>query len=149
MSRPPSVEFNSSTICTSHCLAASSGYRLFCTLNCEHVWQRCERKSSLKQLQSKSCDAPHAPGPSRFCQLLLWKVGAGVGTSHHLSSTRPPDPVAFAPPSHLHSSLSQLSHLALSLKPCHQIFKWSFPSQISRTVLYPPCSFSLSTIFDS
>lgn len=49
-SRPPSVKFNSLTICTSHCLAASSGYHLFCALSCEHVCQWCERKSCLKQL---------------------------------------------------------------------------------------------------
>lgn len=44
MSRPPSVKFNSLTVCTSHCLAASSGYHLFCALNCEHIWQWHERK---------------------------------------------------------------------------------------------------------
>lgn len=146
MSRPPSVKFNSLTVCTSHCLAASSGYHLFCALNCEHVWQWRERKlikAAVEQVLRCS------PGPSRFCQLLLWKVGAGEGTLPHHSSMCPPDTVAFTPLSHLCSSLSQGSHLALSFNPCHQIFKWPLPSKISRIVLYPPSFFSLSTIFDS
>lgn len=75
------------------------------------------RKSCLKQLWSKSCGAPHAPGPSRLCQFLLWKMTTRAGTSHH-PFLYPPDSVAFTSPLHLHSSLSQLSYLAFSLNPC-------------------------------
>lgn len=89
------------------------------------------------------------PWAIQILQLMLWKMDAAVGTSCHLFSMCPPSPAAFMPPSHLCSSPSQLSHPALSLNPCHQIFKWSFPSQISRTVLYPASLSSLSTFLES
>lgn len=146
-SRPPPVKFNSLTICTSHCLAASNGYHLFGALSCEHVCQWCERKSCLKQLWSKSCGAPHAPGPSRFCHLLLWKMGTRAGTSHHLSSMYPPDSVAFTPPLQLHSSLSQISYLAFSLNPCTRFSNGRFLAR-SQNYSLSPCSFCPSTIFD-
>ena len=142
MSRPPSLKFNSLTICTSHCLAASSGYDLCCGLECEHVWQWCERKSSCRESPMMLPMPLGHPGSANCCSGRWAQEQVHL---LHVSSWPCGIHISFTP------SLipSQLSHLVLSLNSFHQIFKWSFPSQISRTILYPSCSFSMSSIFDS